>query len=224
MQRVFKNLTVIFYFPLVIVGFSFLFAGLVSFVPFFDKFSLSPTVTDGSFSPGETWAYFHNAKVEPPRTPVLATKPTNPSVLAATAGEKWVDVNLSSQTLSAFEPDGRLFMQVPISSGLWGATPTGTFRIWIKLRYTKMSGGSQAKGTYYYLPNVPCTQYFYEGYGLHGTYWHNNFGHPMSHGCVNMRTSDACRLFEWTSPPVGSSQNSARPSENYSGTRVVIHD
>ena len=49
------------------------------------------------------------------------------------------------------------------------------------------------------LPNVPYTMYFYKGYGIHGTYWHHNFGHPMSHGCVNMRTSDAAWLFNWAS-------------------------
>jgi hypothetical protein len=84
-----------------------------------------------------------------------------------------------------------------------------------------MHGGSGS--TYYYLPNVPCTQYFNNGFGLHGTYWHNNFGHPMSHGCVNLRTEDACTLFYWTSPPVEADQTMVRPSSEYKGTRVVVH-
>jgi lipoprotein-anchoring transpeptidase ErfK/SrfK len=63
-------------------------------------------------------------------------------------------------------------------------------------------------GPGYYLPAVPYVMYFYEDYGLHGTYWHNNFGTPMSHGCVNFRTEDAQWLFNWASV----------------GTRVVIHD
>jgi lipoprotein-anchoring transpeptidase ErfK/SrfK len=54
-------------------------------------------------------------------------------------------------------------------------------------------------GPGFYLPDVPYTMYFYEGYGIHGTYWHNNFGHPMSHGCVNMRTSEAEWMFNWAS-------------------------
>ena len=54
-------------------------------------------------------------------------------------------------------------------------------------------------GPDYYLPQVPYTMYFYKGYAIHGTYWHNNFGHPMSHGCVNMRTDDAAWLFNWAS-------------------------
>lgn len=54
-------------------------------------------------------------------------------------------------------------------------------------------------GPGYYLPDVPYVMYFYRGYGLHGTYWHNNFGVPMSHGCVNLRTEDAAWLFDWAS-------------------------
>ena len=49
----------------------------------------------------------------------------------------------------------------------------------------------------YDLPNVPYVMYFYRGYGLHGTYWHNNFGTPMSHGCVNLTLADAKWLYEW---------------------------
>ena len=52
-------------------------------------------------------------------------------------------------------------------------------------------------GPGYDLPNVPYTQYFYKGYGLHGTYWHHNFGTPMSHGCINMPTDQAEWAFNW---------------------------
>ena len=68
-----------------------------------------------------------------------------------------------------------------------------------------MTGGHGAD--FYDLPNVPYTMYFYNnqilkawGYSLHGTYWHNNFGTPMSHGCVNLRTEDAEKLFYWAGP------------------------
>lgn len=120
--------------------------------------------------------------------------------------DRWIEVNLSQQRLYAWEGSNLVYNYL-ISSGKWAPTPTGNFNIWIKLRSTRMTGGSKALGTYYNLPNVPCTMYFYKGYGLHGTYWHNNFGHPMSHGCVNMRTSEACTLYEWASV----------------GTRVNIH-
>ena len=68
-----------------------------------------------------------------------------------------------------------------------------------------MEGGSKDLGTYYYLPNVPYIMYFFNdqvpkwrGYGIHGDYWHDNFGNTMSHGCVNLRPDDAGLLFHWT--------------------------
>jgi lipoprotein-anchoring transpeptidase ErfK/SrfK len=126
-------------------------------------------------------------------------------------GEKRIEIDLSHQKLYAYEGDKQVY-SFDVSTGKWGLTPTGDFRIYTKLKYTLMAGGNKAIGTYYYLPNVPFTQYFYRDFGLHGTYWHHNFGHPMSHGCVNMRTEDAEKLFYWTNPP-----------ENGGGTRVVIY-
>lgn len=114
--------------------------------------------------------------------------PPNP----ASSG-RWIDVDLSAQRLVAYEGSRAVFSAV-VSTGL-PRTPTvqGRFRIYVKLRSTTMAGPG------YRLPGVPYTMYFYKGYGLHGTYWHNNFGHPMSHGCVNLRTSDAQWLFNWAS-------------------------
>jgi lipoprotein-anchoring transpeptidase ErfK/SrfK len=81
-----------------------------------------------------------------------------------------------------------------VSTGTW-ATPTvtGTFKIWHKTQLQAMSGPG------YYLPNVPFVMYFFEDYGFHGTYWHNNFGTPMSHGCVNLTIPDSEWLYNWAS-------------------------
>jgi lipoprotein-anchoring transpeptidase ErfK/SrfK len=81
---------------------------------------------------------------------------------------------------------------VIVSTGLWG-TPTvqGDYRIYWKLTSQTMSGPG------YYLPGVPWVMYFYQGYAIHGTYWHNNFGQPMSHGCVNLPTDQAEWFFRW---------------------------
>lgn len=126
----------------------------------------------------------------PPTTPAPSPAPGH-----GTAGEKWIDINLSRQTLTAYEGRTPVFTAV-VSTGT-SRTPTvvGTFRIYVKYRSTTMSGPG------YHLTNVPYTMYFYRGYGIHGTYWHNNFGTPMSHGCVNMRTPDAEWLYNWA--PVG---------------------
>jgi lipoprotein-anchoring transpeptidase ErfK/SrfK len=121
---------------------------------------------------------------------------TNPSVLGETAdpGEKHIYVDLSTQKLYAFQGDTKV-LQSYIASGKWNPTPVGNFHIWTKLRATRMSGGEGAD--YYNLPNVPYVMYFYQDYGLHGAYWHDNFGHKMSHGCVNLREVDARDLYNW---------------------------
>ena len=110
-------------------------------------------------------------------------------------GEKWIDVNLSTQTLTAYEERTPVFSALVSTGTRWYPTVVGTYAIYVKYVSTRMSGPG------YNLPNVPYTMYFYRGYGIHGTYWHNNFGVPMSHGCVNMRTSDAQWLYNWA--PLG---------------------
>jgi len=126
------------------------------------------------------------------------TPPSNPPAPAPApsgASGKWIDVNLSTQTVTAFEGQRAVFT-ARASTGTW-RTPTvvGTFRTYVKYTSTRMRGPG------YDLPNVPYTMYFYRGYGLHGTYWHNNFGTPMSHGCVNLSIPDSRWLFNWA--PVG---------------------
>jgi lipoprotein-anchoring transpeptidase ErfK/SrfK len=136
--------------------------------------------------------------------------------------EKWIEVDLTTQMLRAWEGD-KVVMEFPISSGLWFPTPKGTYNIWYKTRSQRMKGGSKALGTYYDLPNVPSNMFFYQGYAIHGAYWHNNFGHPMSHGCVNAPVDKAAQLFEWTGPVVPPGQNVVRASADNPGTRIFIH-
>ncbi|PKO23787.1 MAG: hypothetical protein CVU38_02265 [Chloroflexi bacterium HGW-Chloroflexi-1] len=116
-----------------------------------------------------------------------------PQPAPAPVGGRWIDVNLSQQRLTAVEGQAPVFTAL-ISGGLPG-TPTvvGRFSIQTKLAAQTMSGPG------YWLPNVPYVMYFYAGYAIHGTYWHNNFGHPMSHGCINMSTPDAAWLYGWAS-------------------------
>ncbi|MGQ9904651.1 MAG: L,D-transpeptidase [Anaerolineae bacterium] len=104
---------------------------------------------------------------------------------------KWIEIILSQQRLIAWE-NGRAVMSSPISSGL-ARTPTrrGTFRIQRKYPAVRMRGPG------YDLPRVPYTMFYSGGYAIHGAYWHNNFGRPMSHGCVNLPVSFARRLYAW---------------------------
>jgi lipoprotein-anchoring transpeptidase ErfK/SrfK len=140
-----------------------------------------------------------------------------------TETDKWIDVDLSEQRVVAYE--GRTPIQDSIiSSGLPGTpTVTGTYRIWAKVALQDMSGGNRAAGDDYYLEDVPWVQYFFEEYAFHGTYWHNNFGQPMSRGCINMRVEDAKWLFEWTSP-VADGDTWTLSADTQPGTLVLIHD
>jgi lipoprotein-anchoring transpeptidase ErfK/SrfK len=147
------------------------------------------------------FAIFNNHTIPIPHT----TPVEPPPVLGDSTVPKRIEVDLTSQRLYAYEGDQQVFNFL-ISSGKWDRTPTGTFNIWAKVRSHKMEGGSKLFGTYYYLPNVPYILFFYndkikkeQGFSLHGTYWHNNFGVPMSHGCINMKTSEVAQIYSWTS-------------------------
>lgn len=148
----------------------------------------------------------------------------NMVVLGETSAEKWIEVDLSDQRLYAHEGD-RVVYNFLISSGKpWTPTVKGEFEVWVKYKYAKMSGGTPGTKSYYYLPNVPFIQYFYRDYGLHGAYWHNNFGQTMSHGCVNLSIPDSEKLFYWTSPSLPEGKNFIRSSKSNPGTKVIIHD
>jgi lipoprotein-anchoring transpeptidase ErfK/SrfK len=116
-----------------------------------------------------------------------------PAVASRGNGTRWIDVDLTSQRVYAYEGD-IVVNSFIVSTGTWlTPTVTGQFNIYIKYRSNKMSGPG------YYLADVPYIMYFHGNYGLHGTYWHNNFGTPMSHGCVNLSIEDAGWLYEWAS-------------------------
>ena len=186
------------------------------------------TDLSGEFKP-EKIAYFDGNKVNVPEEESGDT--SFAQVLGETSGggERLIEVDLSEQKLIAHEGD-QIFLETQVASGLpWTPTPEGEFRVWGKFRYTKMEGGS---GKYYYnLPNVPYVMFFenpdvpgYKGYGLHGTYWHNSFGTPRSHGCVNLPTPIAKELFYWTGPTLPEGKGTTRATSENPGTRIVIHE
>jgi len=105
----------------------------------------------------------------------------------------WVEVDLSKQMLYAYNSN-QIISSFLVSTGTKNhATVTGTYKIYAKLpTYTMVGPG-------YNLPDVPYSMFFYKGYSIHGTYWHNNFGTPMSYGCVNMNTNDAAWIYNQSS-------------------------
>ena len=115
--------------------------------------------------------------------------------------EKMITVDLGSQYLRAWQ-DGKVVHETKVSSGM-NLTPTvkGSFKIRTKLPIQDMRGPSPYKKIYptgkYLTKNVPHVMYFYQGYAIHGAYWHNNFGRPASHGCVNVPLASAEWLYNW---------------------------
>lgn len=111
--------------------------------------------------------------------------------LPAGRGAREIVIDLSDQTLTAFE-DGAAVRRVVVSTGKPSTpTPVGFYRIYSRYRSQDMAGPG------YYAPDVPFVQYFIGGYALHGTYWHTAFGTPVSHGCVNLPTAEAEWMWGW---------------------------
>ena len=165
--------------------------------------SINPENITGDYNSNEIQGIFNGQEVFSKQTSLINPVITKTKVLGEITGPKKIEIDLTNQKLYAYMGETKIY-DFLISSGKWGKTPTGTFHIWGKYRYVTMSGGNKAIHTYYYLPNVPFVMFFSNeatpaslGFGIHGTYWHSNFGHPMSHGCINMKTEEAELLYNW---------------------------
>ena len=193
----------------------------------FDPYAAKvPSFLDEVYDPTATTGIYEGKEVS---LPGIAFKENENSVLGVASEERWIEIDLSEQKIKAWEGNN-LFLESLVSTGLpWWPTPQGEFRIWTKLRVTRMEGGS---GKYYYnLPNVPYVMFFendsvpgWRGFGLHGTYWHNDFGTVRSHGCVNLPTPVAEKLYYWSSPNLPSGKSSVMADAGNIGTRIVIHE
>jgi lipoprotein-anchoring transpeptidase ErfK/SrfK len=141
-------------------------------------------------------------------------------------GEKWIDVNITKQVLVAYEGTKPVYTTL-VSSGEAGlgdpettkSTKRGIFRIHTK--YASITMDSDIVGEEFELRDVPYVQYFENGYALHGAYWHDVFGQPKSHGCVNLAPEDARRLFFWTEPQLPTGWHGV--ARSLTGTVVFVH-
>ena len=147
----------------------------------------------------------------------------------ANDGEKWIDINVTRQTLVAYEGTKPVYATL-VSTGEAGledpattkATKRGIFRIHTK--YLTATMDSRTVGEEFELRDVPYVQYFTEGYALHAAYWHDVFGQPKSHGCINLAPEDARRLFFWTGPQVPPGWHGASAGNaGKTGTVVFVH-
>jgi lipoprotein-anchoring transpeptidase ErfK/SrfK len=137
-----------------------------------------------------------------------------------TADEKWIAVDLKEQLLHAYE--GEVLVRViPCSTGMEGNTEPGNYRIQWKRRMQTLRPEKRLR-----VEDVQWVMYYYprKGIAIHGTYWHDDFGKPVSHGCVNVPVRDARWTFEWSAPQVLPEDSERFPLPRGSGTRVVVFD
>lgn len=141
--------------------------------------------------------------------------------------ERWIDVDLNQQVLTAYEGATAVFATI-VSSGKGARgsgfeTHTGTFRIWVKLFTTKMDNlDKDDVDRHYAIEDVPWVQFFDKSIALHGAFWHQAFGHVHSHGCVNMAPLDARWLFAFTSPHLPAGWSAVLPTKLETGAIVRV--
>jgi lipoprotein-anchoring transpeptidase ErfK/SrfK len=116
--------------------------------------------------------------------------------------QRWIEIDLSRQRLFAWEGDKQVYAIIVSTGKAATPTQTGVFAVQTQLRYARMQGDD------YDVSDVPYTMYYSGNYAIHGTYWHNRFGTPVSHGCVNVAVDHARWLFYWAKV----------------GTPVVVHE
>ncbi|NBD07643.1 L,D-transpeptidase family protein [Corallococcus sp. c25j21] len=135
-------------------------------------------------------------------------------------GARWLDVDLEAQVLIAYEGDRPVYATL-ISSGKPGTdTPEGLFRVWVKFAEADMTGRMGSAS--YRVATVPWTMFFEGDFALHTTYWHDRFGEPVSHGCINLAPKDARTLYAWTTPDVPTGWSMAHAMPDDPGTWVRI--
>jgi hypothetical protein len=143
--------------------------------------------------------------------------------------QRWVDISIISQTLVLYEGSTPVYVTM-VSTGRDGlgdpdktySTPTGRFRIYQKHVTTTMD--SNVSENEFELRDVPWVMYFKGGYALHAAYWHDEFGRPRSHGCVNLSPIDARYVFNWVSPDTPEHWHASYAGEAFGqGTLVHIH-
>jgi hypothetical protein len=138
-------------------------------------------------APGEWIEHRYVSRVTPNTTPP-----------AGVTNGRWIEVNLSEQTLMVYDNQKLIFATLVATGSKPFYTRPGTFKIYKKLVHDEMYGSFEAdRSDYYYLEDVPYIMYYDEARALHGAYWNTLLGYPASHGCVNLSVADAHWLFDW---------------------------
>jgi hypothetical protein len=136
-------------------------------------------------------------------------------------GERWVDVDLGQQVLVAYEGSTPVYATMVSSGRANHRTPTGVFRVERKVAERTMNSMSDSDEEYT-VAKVPWTAYFAKGYALHAAYWHDGFGRPRSHGCVNLAPKDARALYAFLAPAAAPGWTEIYGHEHQPGTVIRV--
>ena len=150
-----------------------------------------------------------------------------PPVQLVAPDEHWIDVDTASETLVAYEGIRPVYATLASTGrgalGSGAETPAGVHRIWVKIRASDMDNvGREEAEESYSMDEVPYVQFFDGAVALHGTYWHGDFGHVRSHGCVNLSPRDARWLFSFTAPRMPSGWAAVFPTPLDPGSIVRV--
>lgn len=139
--------------------------------------------------------------------------------------DKYLDVNLTDQTIVAYQEGEAVWASYASTGVVDHETPTGTHVVWDKRISERMVADTVSDDPdFYNLPGVPFVCYFTDNWvATHGTYWHNDYGRPRSHGCVNVTPQAARWLWRWTTPPGSLDELYIRSTNGYTATRVYVH-
>lgn len=134
--------------------------------------------------------------------------------------ERWLDLDLAEQVLVAYEGTRPVYATLVSTGKRKHETPKGTFRIWLKFAEADMTGGEGRER--YRVATVPWTMFFHGNFALHTAYWHDRFGQPVSHGCVNLAPRDARALYQWAAPEVPSGWSMVYGATDAPGSRIRV--
>jgi len=139
--------------------------------------------------------------------------------------DRWIDVDIEQQVLVAYEGPTPMFATL-VSTGKntkQSETPLGVFETWVKLAYSDMDDIERTDiPKNYSIQDVPWVQFFKGSYGFHAAFWHNDFGHRRSHGCINLSPTDARYLFQFTQPVLPPGWNAILPIPEDHPTKVQV--
>lgn len=133
---------------------------------------------------------------------------------AVKAGDYWIDVNLTKKVLTLYKDTTAILATYVAIGFIDTPTVTGTYNVWLKLKKTRMRGGPPISSHVYDLADVPWVMYYHGSFGVHGTYWHDDFGTQRSAGCTNVTQGDAKFLFDLTGPKIGDANSVTATAAN----------